>query len=191
MAPYQISKTLAERAAWDYISTDAGDMELSVINPAGIFGPVLGKDFAASMEVIARLVNGQLPGCPKLYFGIVDVRDVAELHLLAMTDPKAKGERLIAVADEPAMSMRDVALKLKSMLRFSRASKIPTMEVPDFVIWLASWFDKSLALVVAELGVVRNGSNAKAKEVLGWRPRGVDEVLKDAAESLFTFDLVK
>lgn len=142
------------------------------------------------MEIVTRLVNGQLPGCQKLYFGVVDVRDVADLHLRAMTDPKARGERFIADGDSDALSMRDMPLRLKTVLG-EKGRKVPTREVPDFVIRLASRFDKSLGLVVPELGQVRNSCNVEAKEVLGWRPRGVDEVLKDAAESLFHHGLVK
>lgn len=185
-----MSKTLAERAAWDFVSKQDGDLELSVIAPYAIFGPVLNGHYAASMEIIVRLINGQLPGCPKLNFGVVDVRDVAELHLRAMTDPEAKGERFIANGDAAVMSMRDVALKLKRLLG-SRASKVPTREMPNFVIQFAGWFDKTLASVVSELGVVRNASNAKARENLGWQPRVVDETLKDAAESVFKYGLAK
>lgn len=188
MGPYQRSKTLAERAAWDWIAQEGGHLELSVINPAGIFGPVLSKDYAASMEIIVRLVNGALPGLPKLYFKVGDVRDIAGLHLRAMTDPKAKGERFIAHGDAGVMSMRDMALRLKDILG-DRAPKVPTREMPNFVMHMASWFDKALGVIVPELGVTRDGSNAKAKEVLGWQPRNVDETLKDAAESVFTHGL--
>ena len=82
--------------AWDFIAAEGGALELSVVNPAGIFGPVLGPDFSSSIELVKRLMNGG-PGCPQLYFGVVDVRDVADLHLRAMKNPAAKGERFIAV----------------------------------------------------------------------------------------------
>lgn len=166
-------------------------MELTVINPVGIFGPILSKDYAVSMEIIGRLLNGELPGCLKLYISVVDVRDVAELHLRAMLHPKAKGERFIAVADDKTMIMRDMALRLKKVLGPEKTKKVPTREMPNFVIQIASWFDKPLGLVVMELGVIKNTTNAKAKEMLGWRPRIADETLREAGESLIEFGLVK
>ena len=109
MSAYVRSKAIAERAAWDFMSAEGGTLELSVINPAGIFGPVLGADFSSSIELVTRLMKG-MPGCPRLYFGVVDVRDVADLHLRAMTDPAAKGERFIAVSGD-IMSMLDIATR--------------------------------------------------------------------------------
>ena len=103
--PYVKSKTLAERAAWDFIAKEGGNLELSVVNPVGVFGPVLGPDYSTSILIVQRLMDGALPGCPKLYFGVVDVRDVADLHLRAMTHPAAKGERFLAVAGD-FMSMQ-------------------------------------------------------------------------------------
>ncbi|MGC1944765.1 MAG: aldehyde reductase, partial [Candidatus Acidiferrales bacterium] len=96
IAPYVKSKTLAERAAWDFIDKEGGNPELSVVNPVGVFGPVLSADYSTSILLVQRLMKG-MPGCPRLYFGVVDVRDVADLHIRAMTDPAAKGERFLAV----------------------------------------------------------------------------------------------
>jgi dihydroflavonol-4-reductase len=103
LSAYVKSKALAERAAWDFMSREGGGLELSVLNPAGIFGPVLGRDSSSSIELIKRLMNG-MPGAPRIYFGVVDVRDAADLHLRAMTHPAAKGERFIAVTGD-AISM--------------------------------------------------------------------------------------
>src|SRR5689334_9624038 len=96
--PYIKSKTLAERAAWDFIAQEGGGLELSVVNPVGIFGPVLGPDYSTSILLVQKLMDGAMPGCPRLQFGIVDVRDVADLHIRAMADPAAKGERFLAVS---------------------------------------------------------------------------------------------
>src|ERR1700733_11123729 len=96
VGPYVKSKTLAERAAWDFIAREGGSLELSVVNPVGVFGPVLGPDFSPSIQIVQRLMDGAVPGCPRLSFGVVDVRDVADLHLRAMTDPAAQGERFLA-----------------------------------------------------------------------------------------------
>jgi len=94
-AAYVKSKTLAERAAWEFIARDGGALELAVVNPVVVFGPVLGPDFSTSVQLLRLLMNGRMPRCPRLSFGIVDVRDVADLHLRAMIDPKAKGERFL------------------------------------------------------------------------------------------------
>ena len=98
--PYAKSKTLAERAAWDFIAREGGALELSVVNPVFVLGPVLGRDYSPSILLVQRLMEGAVPGCPRLYFGVVDVRDVADLHIRAMTDPAAKGERFLAVAGD-------------------------------------------------------------------------------------------
>ena len=114
MSAYVKSKAIAERAAWDFMKAEGGALELSVVNPSGIFGPVLGADFSSSIELVKRLMNG-MPGCPQLYFGVVDVRDVADLHLRAMTNPAANGERFIAVSGD-VMSMLDIAIVLRARL---------------------------------------------------------------------------
>ena len=98
--PYTKSKTLAEHAAWNFMAAEGGNLELSVINPVGVFGPVLGPDYSASILIVQRMMDGAMPGAPRLYFGIVDVRDVADLHIRAMTHPAAKGERFLAVAGD-------------------------------------------------------------------------------------------
>jgi nucleoside-diphosphate-sugar epimerase len=131
MSAYVRSKAIAERAAWDFMATEGGALELSVVNPAGIFGPVLGADFSSSIELVKRLMNGAA-GCPQLYFGVVDVRDVADLHLRAMTDPAAKGERFIAVSGA-MMSMLDIAMVLRARLG-SAARKVPTRQLPNWLV---------------------------------------------------------
>lgn len=128
MSAYVKSKALAERAAWDFIRAQGGALELATINPAGIFGPALGVDDSASLDLVKRLLNG-MPGCPQLYFGVVDVRDVADLHLRAMTDPAANGQRFIAVSGE-CMSMLDIAKVLKARLGDS-ARKVPMRPLPN------------------------------------------------------------
>jgi len=139
VAPYMKSKTLAERAAWDFIAKEGGNLELSVINPVGVFGPVLGPDYSTSILLVQRLMDGALPGCPQLYFGIVDVRDVADIHLRAMTDPAAKGERFLATASD-FMSMADIAKLLKSRLGVA-AKRVPTRELPNWLVRIAALRD--------------------------------------------------
>ena len=106
---------MAERAAWDFVAGEGAGLELSVVNPVGVFGPVLGPDTSTSILAIQRLMDGAMPGLPKIGFGVVDVRDVADLHLRAMSDSRAKGERFLAVAGD-FMSIREMALALKARM---------------------------------------------------------------------------
>ena len=127
--PYTKSKTLAERAAWDFIAREGGQLELSVINPVGVFGPILGPDYSTSILLVQRLMDGAMPGCPKLYFGLVDVRDVADLHVRAMTHPGARGERFLAVAGD-FVSIAEIARMLKSRMG-AAARRVPTRRTAE------------------------------------------------------------
>jgi nucleoside-diphosphate-sugar epimerase len=187
--PYVKSKTLAERAAWDFIAKEGGKLELSVVNPVGVFGPVLGPDYSTSILIVQRLMDGALPGCPKLYFGVVDVRDVADLHLRAMTHPAAKGERFLAVAGD-FMSMQGIAKVLKARMG-AAAKRVPTWQLPNFVVRLASLRDPAVKQIVPELGKRKNATNEKAKRVLGWAPRSNEESIVATAESLVRLGLLK
>jgi dihydroflavonol-4-reductase len=188
MSAYVKSKAIAERAAWDFMAAEGGSLELAVVNPSGIFGPVLGADFSSSIELVKRLMNG-MPGCPKLYFGVVDVRDVADLHLRAMTDPRAKGERFIAVSGE-VMSMLDIATVLKARLG-AAAKKGPTRALPNWVVRLAARFDPGMRTLLPMLGKIRNATSAKAERLLGWKPRSREDAIVATAESLLRFGIVR
>ncbi|HET7506012.1 MAG TPA: aldehyde reductase, partial [Kofleriaceae bacterium] len=133
--PYVKSKTLAERAAWDFITREGKDLELSVVNPVGVLGPVLGADYSTSILLVQRPMDGALPGLPKLYFGVVDVRDIADLHLRAMTAPEAKGERFLGVAGD-FLSMRDIARVLKARMG-AAAKRVPTLQLPSWLVRIA------------------------------------------------------
>jgi nucleoside-diphosphate-sugar epimerase len=187
--PYVKSKTLAERAAWDFIAKEGGKLELSVVNPVGVFGPVLGPDYSTSILIVQRLMDGALPGCPKLYFGVVDVRDVADLHLRAMTHPAAKGERFLAVAGD-FMSMQEIAKVLKARMG-AAAKRVPTWQLPNFLVRLASLRDPAVKQIVPELGKRKNATNEKAKHLLGWAPRSNEESIVATAESLVRLGLLK
>jgi nucleoside-diphosphate-sugar epimerase len=189
VAPYTKSKTLAERAAWDFISSEGGSLELSVINPVGVFGPVLGPDYSASILLVQRLMDGALPGCPKLYFGVVDVRDVADLHLRAMTHAAARGERFLAVAGD-FMSMLEIGRVLKSRMG-ALAKRVPTRQIPNWLVRLASMRDPAVKLILPELGKVKNATNEKARRLLDWAPRSNEESVVATAESLVKLGLLK
>jgi nucleoside-diphosphate-sugar epimerase len=169
------------------MSAEGGTLELSVVNPAGIFGPVLGADFSSSIELVTRLMKG-MPGCPRLYFGVVDVRDVAALHLRAMTDPAAKGERFIAVSGD-IMSMLDIATVLRTRLG-DAAKKVPNRELPNWLVRFAAVFDRTARTLVPLLDNTRRATSAKAERVLGWTPRSREDAIVATAESLIKFGLV-
>lgn len=187
--PYVKSKALAERAAWDFIAREGKNLELSVVNPVGVFGPVLGPDYSTSILLVQRMMDGSLPGCPKMYFGVVDVRDVADLHLRAMTNPAAKGERFLAVAGE-FMTMLDIANALRARMG-DAAKKVPKRELPNWLVRLASLRDQEVKQVVPELGKFRNATNEKARRLLGWSPRSNEDAIVATAESLVRLGLLK
>jgi nucleoside-diphosphate-sugar epimerase len=187
--PYAKSKTIAERAAWDFIAKEGGKLELAVVNPVGVFGPVLGPDYSTSILIVQRLMDGAMPGLPKLYFGVVDVRDVADLHIRAMTQPAAKGERFLAVAGD-FLSILDIANVLKARMG-AAANKVPTRQLPNWLVRLASLRDPAVKQIVPELGKRKNATNEKAKRVLGWSPRSNEESIVATAESLVRLGLLK
>lgn len=189
VAAYPKSKTLAERAAWEFIAKEGGGLELSVVNPVAVFGPVLGPDYSTSILLVQRLMDGALPGCPRIYFGAVDVRDVANLHLRAMVDPAARGERFLAVAGE-CVSMQDIAQVLKARMG-EAAKRVPTRLLPNWLLHIASLFDPAVKLILPELGNIKSASNEKARRVLGWAPRSNEESIIATAESLLRLGLLK
>ncbi len=186
---YAKSKTLAERAAWDFIAREGGSLELSVVNPVGVFGPVLGPDYSTSILLIQRLMDGAVPGIPRLCFGAVDVRDVADLHVSAMIHPAAKGERFLAVAGD-FLSMRDIAKILKSRMG-AAAKRVPTWQLPYWLVRLAALRDPAVKLIIPELGKVKNATNEKARRMLAWSPRSNEESIVATAESLVRLGLLK
>jgi nucleoside-diphosphate-sugar epimerase len=182
VAPYVKSKTLAERAAWDFVAGEGGGLELAAVNPVAVFGPVLGPDYSTSILLLRRMIEGGMPACPRLYFGVVDVRDVADLHIRAMTSPAAKGERFLAVAGD-CMSICDIAKVLKAGMGAS-AKRVPTRQVPNWVLRIAALGNPAVRQILPELGKIKNSSNAKARRMLGWAPRSNEESILAAAESL-------
>jgi len=187
--PYPRSKTIAERAAWDFVSSEGRGPELAVVNPVGVLGPVLGPDFSTSILMIQRFLDGAVPGCPRLWFGLVDVRDVADLHLRAMTHPAARGERFIASASD-AVEMVEVARILKTRLG-AAASRVPTRRVPDLLVRLAALRDPAVRTVLPELGRRKRISSEKARRLLGWAPRPFEESVVDTAKSLLAMGALK
>jgi dihydroflavonol-4-reductase len=187
--PYARSKTLAERAAWDFMAREGGSLELAVVNPTGVLGPVLGPDLSASIMLVQGLLSGQAPAAPKLNFGLVDVRDVADLHLRAMTDPVAKGERFLAIAG-PAVSLLDIANVLRARLG-AAARRAPRVALPDWLARMMALAVPQLRPVLPLLGRYCEASSDKARRLLGWTPRPNEEIIVATAESLLRLGLVK
>jgi len=185
---YQKSKTLAEKAAWEFIEREGGALELAAINPVAVMGPALGADYSHSIYIIKNLLTGKTKGCPKINSCYVDVRDVAELHLLAMTNPAAKGQRFIATAGE-SMWMADVAKILKNNLG-AAANKVSTKVLPNVLIRLAALKDPSIKPIVPLLGRIMNVTSAKAIKLLGWQPRSAEAAILATAESLIRLKLL-
>lgn len=180
LTPYARSKTAAEQAAWTLVRERDATDRLAAINPGAIIGPLLSDDPSYSLQTIDRMLGG-MPGVPKLGFSFVDVRDVADLHRLAMTGPEASGERFIAV--ERFLWMVEVGAVLRERLG-ERARKVPTRTVPNFLVRSMSLFDGSLRSVVSDLGQKVTYSNEKAKTRLGWAPRPAEDSIADCAESM-------
>jgi nucleoside-diphosphate-sugar epimerase len=187
--PYTKSKTLAERAAWDFIAREGRGLELAVVNPVGVFGPVLGPDYATSILLVQRMMDGALPGLPRMCFGVVDVRDVADLHVRAMTHSSAKGERFLAVAGD-FMWIAEIAQVLKARLG-DAARRVPTRELPNLLVRMAALKDPAVKQILPELGKWKNATSEKAQRVLGWSPRSREDSVVATAESLVKLGLLK
>jgi dihydroflavonol-4-reductase len=178
---YPRSKTIAERAAWDFMKTDGGATTLAVVNPGAVIGPVLGNDPSFSFQAVSRLLTGDMPAIPRFGLNFVDVRDIADLHILAMTSPNAAGERFIGV--NAFAWLADVARVLRDRLG-ADARKVPKLQAPDVLVRFLALFDPSVRTILPDLGVRTEYSNAKAKTQLGWSPRPLDDSIVDCARSL-------
>jgi dihydroflavonol-4-reductase len=183
VGPYEQSKTLAERAAWDYVAALPEDrrMDLVALQPGAILGPVLDKDFSVSGEIVRKLMTREFPGCPDLGWAVADVRDVADAHVVALTHPRAAGQRFILALEH--VPMIDIA-RILAVHFGPRGFKVPTRGIPNWVIKLIALWDKTAALTVGELGKRQDVSSKRARDVLGWRPRGVERMVVDMAESM-------
>lgn len=189
ISPYIKSKTLAEKAAWDFIKNEGGALELCVMNPTGIFGPLLGASITSSLQIIQRLMTGEIKAAPQMNFGIIDVRDVAELHIRAMELPAANGQRFILQAGE-TLSLHEVAMILRESLG-DKAENVPTKVLPNWVVRVASLFNATAKGILPQLQPKKNISNEKAKKFFNWTPRTNEEAVVASAESLLRAGLIK
>ena len=176
---YTRSKTIAERAAWEYVNGEGEGLELSTINPVAVLGPAMSADVSASLELITQPMQKKLPAIPKLSFGVVDVRDVADAHVAAMTHPGAAGERFLV--SESVLWFRDIVAILNEAYP---ERKLPTKELPSWLVRVLSNMNPVLKQIVPELGKFRNVSSEKARRVLGWQPRSAGDAVLSSAKTL-------
>lgn len=181
LTPYVRSKAIAERAAWDFVRAEGAEDRLAVVNPGLIVGPVLSSDFSYSVQLVERLLGGKVPAAPKLGFTYVDVRDVADLHVRAMTHPEAGGQRFLAT--DRFLWTSDTARILRDRLG-DEARKVPTRVAPNFMVRAMGVFDPAIRTIVGDLGQKTEYSSEKARTTLGWAPRPVEDAIEDTARSL-------
>jgi dihydroflavonol-4-reductase len=190
VGPYEQSKTLAERAAWQFVEEIPKErrFDLVTIAPGVILGPVLGAEFSISGEIVRKVLTAELPGCPDLGFATVDVRDVANAHVLAMNCPEAANQRfIVALEHVPWLQIAQILHKHYA----PRGFKVPQRRLPNWVLKCVSLFDKTAAVVVPELGKRQDVSCERARRVLGWKPRDVETMVIDMAESMIQQGIVK
>ena len=188
LSPYIQSKTIAERAARDWVAKEDAGLEFCTINPSVVLGPVWSRDYSASVVIVRTLLDGSMRACPDIGFGVVDVRDVADLHVRALKAPGMAGERFIASGR--FMKLREIADVLRERLG-PEASKVTTRNVPDWLVRIAARFNPLARAVVGELGSVRNQDASHAKTVPGWATRPVEQSIVDTARSLIELGIVK
>ena len=177
---YHKSKTLAEKRAWEIARGQTGDspMHLAVINPAAVVGPVLSDDIGTSNIFIKQIITGEVPGCPKMHLGFVDVRDVASLHILAMQQDAANGHRFIASQKE--YWFKEVA----AILRAAGYTKAPTKELPNILVKFLGLIKPDMGLLANLVGKEMFTASQKPIDMLGWKPRQADASLVETAQQM-------
>ncbi|MGP1282235.1 MAG: SDR family oxidoreductase [Parasphingopyxis sp.] len=186
--PYVKSKTIAERAARDWMEANGADMEFCTINPSMVLGPILSPDFSTSIEAVKKMMDGSFPGAPDLGFCVVDVRDVADLHVRALTAANMDGERFFAAGK--FYKLHDIAMVLKDRLG-DEARKVPTRKLPDWLMKIVAIWDPVARQVKSELGKVRHADASHAREKLGWQTRDEEQTIVDTGRSLIDNGIVK
>ncbi|MBV8036599.1 NAD-dependent epimerase/dehydratase family protein [Roseateles sp.] len=185
---YIQSKTIAERAARDWVAREGGGLEFCTVNPSVVLGPVASADYSASVVLVRSLLQGRMPALPRIGFGVVDVRDVAELHWRALTAPVSMAdERFIACGG--FLWLREVAAVLRAELG-AQARRVPTLQMPDWAVRLLARVSPTVRAAASELGTVRHQDASHAREVLGWAPRPQREAIVATARDLIELGLV-
>ncbi len=190
LSVYEKSKLLAELAAWDFIKKEGGNLEFATINPVAILGPSLSAHISGSFGILKNLLNGSMKAIPQFSLNVVDVRDVADLHIRAMTNPSANGQRFIATADGK-ISMPEIAALIKKK-RPKVAEKVSTKTIPNGLLSLAALFSRQAKEAVLLIRMNRNVSNAKARQILGWSPTATnEEIILSSIDSMIKFKIIE
>lgn len=190
LSSYNKSKVMAEKAAWDFMQREGGKLELSVINPVGIFGPSLGPDLSSGFELVKNIIDGTMKAIPNLTINIIDVRDVADLHIRAMTNPQAAGERFLALAGGK-ISLPEIATLLREKMP-EVSQKISRKTPPNWLVRAMGLFNPKAKAIASMLKASRNVSNEKARKVLGWTPiANNEEAILLSVRSMLKFGNIK
>jgi dihydroflavonol-4-reductase len=187
LTPYVRSKTVAERAGWQLADERGMRERVAAVNPGVIIGPLISENRSTSLQTIERLLNG-MPAMPRLGFSFVDVRDVADLQIRAMTENEAGGERFISVTQ--FLWMAEVAAVLRERLG-QAASKVPTRTAPDLLVRAMALFDGAIRSFTSSLGKRTDYDTTKVRERLGWSPRPIEDTIAETAESLIDREVVE
>ncbi|KRN99771.1 NAD-dependent epimerase/dehydratase family protein [Companilactobacillus kimchiensis] len=186
---YEKSKLLAEKAAWNYIHQSNVNLEFATVNPVAIMGPALDHHVSGSFDLLKNLLNGQMNRIPNLSLNVVDVRDVARIHILAMETPTADGQRFIA-SEDGQISMKKIAQLIKTK-RPEVSERVTNKSMPDWILDLGSFFNQEAREGKLLKDMNRNVSNKKAKEVLEWEPlSNNEETVLSAVDSLIKYQLI-
>lgn len=186
--PYVQSKTVAERAARDWVAREGGGLAFCTVNPSVVLGPVASADYSASVVIVQSLLQGRIPALPRIGFGVVDVRDVAELHWRALTAPDMADERFIACGG--FLWLREIAAVLREELG-ADARRVPTLQLPDWSVRLVARFSPLVRNAASELGTSRHQDASHARAVLGWEPRATREAILASARDLIALGVVR
>jgi len=187
LSEYARSKVLAERAAWEFMKTDTSGMTLATVLPGLILGPVMNKSVTGSLELISRLLTGKLPALPRIGFGIIETNNLVDLHMKAMTSPAAANGRFIGVGD--FLWISDIAEILKEQFQ-DRSAKIPSRQLPDWVLRLSALFQEEARFMAPMLGKRREFDTSKTSSVLQWHAKPSREAVIECAKSLIDQGLV-
>ena len=185
---YNKSKVLAEKAAWDFIHQEGGSLELSVINPMAIFGPSLNATLSSGFGLLLKVLDGTMKAIPDIRLGIVDVRDVADLHIRAMLAPEAKGQRFLALAGG-TLSLLEISMFLKKQMP-DVAKRASVKPMATWLVIIAALFNKQAKAIRPMVGINRNATNEKAKTLLKWNPRTNEEAILATVESLLKYKAI-
>ena len=186
--PYVRSKVIAERAARDFMAREGGALEFCTINPGAVLGPVMGSDYSASVEIVLKLLSGAVPGSPRIGFPVVDVRDIADAHIRAMSAPDLDGGRFLCAGE--FLWMGEISRILREELG-AAARRAPTRQLPDFLVRVVALFDAEIRGVLTEIGKQRICDASHASTVLGWSARPARETIADCGRSLIAHGIVK